>query len=274
MSRTNRLLITAVTFVAIAALPSRALAQRGGHGGGHAPAQAVVIAPYYPYYSPFYSPFYDPFFLGFGWSYPGWYGPYAYASHAVEESSARLQVTPKETEVYVDGYLAGIVDDFDGVTQRLNVPPGEHAIELYLEGHKPVTQTILFQRGKTIRIKHTMEALAAGEPAPARPSPKPGAPPPTQYDAFGQPMGDVAAVPASAKSGTLAIRVQPSDATVIVDGEPWQNSGDRLDIQTSPGEHRIEVQRDGYQPFSTSVRVKSGELSRLNVSLTKSGEMR
>jgi hypothetical protein len=37
-------------------------------------------------------------------------------------SSLQLQVTPRETEVFVDGYFAGRVDDFDGRFQRLPIP--------------------------------------------------------------------------------------------------------------------------------------------------------
>jgi hypothetical protein len=45
-----------------------------------------------------------------------------------DESSPQLQVTPRETEVFVDGYFAGKVDDFDGRFQRLHVQPGEHEL--------------------------------------------------------------------------------------------------------------------------------------------------
>jgi hypothetical protein len=38
---------------------------------------------------------------------------------------------PEEAAVYVDGFYAGIVDDFDGVFQKLLLPPGDHTIVLY-----------------------------------------------------------------------------------------------------------------------------------------------
>ena len=67
----------------------------------------------------------------------------------------------------------------------------------------------------------------------------------------------------------IAIRVQPGDAVILVDGERWQSSStDRLEIQVSPGAHRIEVQKDGYQPFTTSVNVRPGETATVNVSLS------
>ena len=50
--------------------------------------------------------------------------------------SVRVLVDPAEARVYVDGYYAGTVDDFDGLFQRLNVSPGRHEITLKLEGYK------------------------------------------------------------------------------------------------------------------------------------------
>jgi uncharacterized membrane protein len=74
----------------------------------------------------------------------------------------------------------------------------------------------------------------------------------------------------SEAAGTLAIRVQPADAVVMIDGERWDSSGgQRLDVQVAPGSHRIDVQKDGYQTFSTTVQVRPGESTPLNVSLTK-----
>src|SRR5687768_6795578 len=61
--------------------------------------------------------FYDPFFGPYPWwpraAYPYWYVP-IYDRHA----EVRLRVEPKAAEdaaVYVDGFYAGIVDDFNGV---------------------------------------------------------------------------------------------------------------------------------------------------------------
>jgi len=50
--------------------------------------------------------------------------PYRYPNiHA--DASVRLDVSPRDAEVYVDGYYAGVVDDFDGILQRLRVEPGQ-----------------------------------------------------------------------------------------------------------------------------------------------------
>lgn len=265
--------ICAVAIV-LGLLPSLAHAQRGrgGRGGGGGP---VVVARYNAFYAPYYSPFYSPVFWDFyGWGYPGPLPPAYYAPPFAGGSGARIQVTPRETEVYVDGYRAGIVDDFDGFAQRLRVPPGEHVIELYLDGYRPVTQNILFQPGDTYRLKHVMEPLLAGEATPPRPMPRATAPPSTGviYDAFGRPSSNMAP-PAPQGAGVLAIRVQPADAIVLVDGETWHSSGaDRLELQVTAGAHRIEVRKDGYLPFSTTVQATPGQTTPVNVSLTKGGD--
>jgi hypothetical protein len=119
-----------------------------------------------------------------------------------------------------------------------------------------------------------MEPLPAGEAAPPRPAPRQAPTPPAApaHDALGRPIAGGPAPPA-ATSGAIALRVQPADAVILVDGERWQSSsGERLEIQVSPGPHRIDVQKDGYQPFTTTVQVGPGETATVNVSLTRGGE--
>ena len=108
---------------------SRPYPPRPVYGGYYRP----YYRPYYysSFYYPYYYPgFYSPFYFGFSWGYPYsyapyyyapyGYGPYAYAPYygpiVYDTASARLQVTPRNTQVYVDGYFAGLVDEFDGYT--------------------------------------------------------------------------------------------------------------------------------------------------------------
>jgi hypothetical protein len=151
-------------------------ATRRGHGHGRRAVVAVrgFYGPYFGPYPAFYgwSPFafgygYGPYY-GYGYGYAPYHGPYRYDDSA----SARVQVTPKQTEVYVDGYLAGVADNFDGTFQRLHVRPGGHEITLYLDGHRSVTERLYFSTGKTQKIKMAMVPLAPGE----APAPRPAAP--------------------------------------------------------------------------------------------------
>jgi len=116
------------------------------------------------FYDPFWGPFYwygygYPYGYGYWHGYPDW--PYDYSSSIT--GNLKTEVTPKQTEVYVDGYFAGIADDFDGVFQRLYTSPGGHAVTLRLEGYRTITRNIYVRPDTTYKLKETMEKLAPGE---------------------------------------------------------------------------------------------------------------
>ena len=192
-------------------------------------------------------------------------GSYGYAP----ESDVKINVTPNDAAVYVDGYYAGRVDDFDGPFQRLHAPAGDHEIVVYLKGHRPLRQRLYLSPRATSKISGTLERLGAGEPDPGPPTPPPvpqtttgpGAPNPS-----GPPGG-----PATTRAGLLAIRVQPGDAELFIDGQRWEASpGDqRLLVEVTEGRHVVEIRRTGYRPFSTEVVIRPRQTTPLNVSLTK-----
>ncbi len=234
----------------------------------------VVIGAYYQpryyssFYNPFYSPYYDPWFP----NRYGRYGVYGYSPYGDgpfygPESALRLQVTPRSTEVFVDGYYAGVVDDFDGIFQRLRLKAGEHDVTLYVPGYRTVTQQVLLQPNRTFSMKYAMVPLAPGqapEPRPVAASPGlPGESPP--------PVIGVEGVDANVSFGTIAVRVQPADADVLIDGERWEGpaNNEALVLQVAPGPHSVEVRKDGYRGYTTQIDVRAEETAPLNVSLSR-----
>jgi PEGA domain len=232
---------------------------------------------YYPgfYYPGFYGGHYSPFLLGFygqyRYPYPP-YGPWAYDN----TGSARLEVAPRNAQVYVDGYFVGMVDSFDGYLQRLNVEAGEHELQFYLEGYRPFTQKVLFVRGRTVKITHTMQPLAPGEDAGSPPKPDESRRAQPYRPAEGPRTGPPPRTGDRAAFGSLLLQVRPADATVLVDGEVWTppTGEEQFAIELAEGPHRIEVRKEGFQNYSTIVRVRRGETVRLNVSLTIGGVSR
>ena len=211
--------------------------------------------------------------------------PYRYGVSAIppygqfydRSASLRLQVSPRETEVFVDGYYAGTVDDFDGFFQRLHLEPGEHEVTLYLPGHRTVTQKILLQPGGTFRIRHTMEPLPAGAPPEPRPVAPAGPPPGTQGPHHSARRSARPAPRAGENTfGAIAIRVQPADAEVFIDGERWEgpSADEALVVQIAPGGHRIEVRKEGYRSYTTQVDVRAGETARRSTSACRGSERR
>ena len=65
------------------------------------------------------------------------------------------------------------------------------------------------------------------------------------------------------------LRVQPGNATVLIDGERWDapQDGDRLIVELAEGTHRVQVQRDGFDSYSNDVAIRRGETTPLNISL-------
>jgi len=274
--RSMRLLMLSLGTVALLTAPMiQDAASAQGRRAAPPRRGGVVVAAYYRplFLSPFYyDSFYDP------WWYPypyGGYPPYAYGRPYYDDTaSVRLQVSPRETEVYVDGYYAGTVDDFDGMFQRLHLEPGEHDVTLYLAGHRSVHQKIFLQDHGTFRIRHAMEPLAAGEVGEPRPSAAPrsdparrSGPPPARPR--GGDEGEV--IRGDASFGALAIRVQPGDAEVLIDGERWEGPQDdeALVVQVAPGTHRIEVRKDGYRSYTAEVTVTAAQTSAINISLPR-----
>ena len=62
-----------------------------------------------------------------------------------------------------------VLDDFDGIFQRLRIEPGSHDVILYLDGYRTVRQRIYVQPTGTFRLRYTMQPLGPGEIAEPRP---------------------------------------------------------------------------------------------------------
>jgi hypothetical protein len=215
---------------------------------------------YYPswsYWGGYYA--YPAFYYGAPYPYP--YAGIYYAPSDRAPVALRLEVRPVEAEVFVDGYLAGIVDEFDGFFQRLDVAPGSHEIVIRLEGHRTIREKLYFSPGASYKIRRVMEPLAEGETTEPRPEPPPEPEPAAE-------SRREASVSVSG-FGILELRVQPTRAEILIDGEPWPSgeSSEALVIHVPAGEHRVEIRSPGHEPFVTDVSVGPGKTTTLNVKL-------
>jgi hypothetical protein len=204
----------------------------------------------------------------------------------------RVQVSPREAQVYVDGYYVGIVDDFDGTFQRLRVAPGGHEITLHLNGYRNASQRLYLQAHSTFRLQAQLQPLppgAAQEPVPApnpeavrsrdydrsedEPGEEPPGPPSHRWPAREQAQDRQAAqATQDSRFGTLALRVQPGDAEVTIDGTLWRGAADAdgvLSIQVPAGTHRVEIRREGFVSYLADVNVRANVATPLNVMLQR-----
>jgi hypothetical protein len=141
-----------------------------GYNYGYSPCGWGYGCPYNPYwYDPFYR--YGYYGYGYGFGHPGAYYPdddpgQGYSSSSSgnrysepEESrrmgSLRIKATPATAKIYIDGTLVGTVDDFDGLTNHLEIEAGAHEMEVRADGYATLIKDINVKAGQT-----TTERLA------------------------------------------------------------------------------------------------------------------
>ena len=154
---------------------------RGRHGGGNFYRHVYRPSFYYPsiYGSFFYLPGYS-FGVGLGsgyghnWGnygygyshgYSGYaYYPYGHLSYASSPSYAdpytgfmRLKVRPRDAEVFVNGYYVGVVNEFDGIFQRLRLEEGTHHIEIRHPAYFPLELEVLIVTGEKVTYEGRLE---------------------------------------------------------------------------------------------------------------------
>ena len=100
--------------------------------------------------------YYDPY----RW-YPGYYGsPYGYGYYppvgsgfGFDVGELRLQVFPRNAQVFVDGYYAGTVDDYDGMFQALKLEAGPYQIRISAPGFEDLTFDVRINPGQKVNYK-------------------------------------------------------------------------------------------------------------------------
>jgi len=157
------------------AIPRGSYVDHNGHSswGYQSHHHSGYVAPvhyHYPHYYYYYPHYLYPYGYGaFGLGY-FYYNPYAWAPVATIQydgyaygygngsaaGELRLQVRPRDAEVYVDGYYAGMVDEFDGTYQGLRLEEGEYHIEIVAQGYETIAFDVKIQPGRKINYRGDM----------------------------------------------------------------------------------------------------------------------
>jgi hypothetical protein len=146
--------------------------------------------PYYGYARPYY---YYPYAFGYGPHGRGYfyfdlhynsyvfypptvyrydnYGSY-YGTYGYPTGELRLQVRPRDAQVFIDGSYAGTVDDFDGTFQSLRLESGDYQVEIVLPGYEPLDFDVHITPGEKVVYKGDLLPEQPGQPYP-EPPPQP-----------------------------------------------------------------------------------------------------
>ena len=119
----------------------------------------------YFYYDPYWWGY--PGYYGYGYYGPRHYGPgygsgYGYGGGYYVRGdrhigNVRLKVKPRDAEVRVDGYYVGVVDQYDGVFQRLKLESGPHRLEITKDGFEPLVVDIRVLPYETVTYEGRLE---------------------------------------------------------------------------------------------------------------------
>jgi len=172
---------------------------------------------------------------------------------------------------------------------RIRTTAEQHEIVVYLDGFRSLHEKLYLTPNKTTTVEGDLEKLLPGDPA--EPIPQPTTPPPGPNPGANRPpmVGRGAPrrlpppppggqqtppPPATNESrfGTISFQIQPSGATVFIDGDKWNgptNPDERLIVQVTAGRHHVEVEHDGYERFITEIDVRASDTAPLNISLAR-----
>jgi hypothetical protein len=130
---------------------------RGYSSGRYAPRiirpSIVRVIPYRPYvYRPSYS-------IGVYYGSDGYY-PYGATPRGYYDpipgryyGGVRITGAPRDAQVFADGYYVGLVNDFDGIFQHVNLEAGAHHIEIEWGGYEPIAFDVYVRPGETTTFR-------------------------------------------------------------------------------------------------------------------------
>jgi len=251
---------------------------------------------------------------GWGWGYPYGY-PYGYGPYAERygygyggggyDSSSRddmgaldLDISPGDTQVYVNGEKLGTVDDFDGWPQYLWLPKGTYDIVFYREGYKTLARQVSIYPGLVIDMDDKLEHGQSILPQDLQTKTHERRDDRMRYeqersdridrgqwdprsrdddnwrdrahrghdrsdDSNGRSM--------SSDAGWLRLNIEPEDSSVYLDGR-FVGTGSELGsmqngLKVSPGKHHLAVVRPGRKSVERDFDATAGQDVKLSIEL-------
>ena len=243
-------------------------------------------------------------------TYPyGYYGPYGYGEPVYYGSRERasmgaldLDLKPGDTQIWLNGQYIGVADNFDGWPQYLWLEEGDYHFVFFYEGRRTIAREYHVYPGVVLDVEDRLER---GESTP----PQELFPPPTERrdariqeneakrrqaaaesadwrersEAIRRQQAEAAEggaemepgmAPGAAEDfGSLALTIEPPDASVYLDGRFLGTAEDlvrlRRGLTVDAGEHQLSVVRPGYAPQDQDFEVAPGEEVRLTVRLDR-----
>lgn len=268
----------------------------GGGSGGH--------RGHYPVYQGPYS--YHPWgwWGWWGW-WGGWAGPYYYPGGyypapgvyyypdrlSPTMGALDLDLRPEDTEVWLNGTLIGVADNFDGWPRYLWLEEGTYDLVFFLPGFETIARQYSIYPGVVIDVEDRMQRGESTRPedlvsqsterrderlerrAERGEDTGEGAEPAwrERVREEREAMEDEPYVDARVEPARLHLTIEPSDAAIYLDGR-FVGSAEELvavhaGLIVDPGEHELEAVRPGYASKTTTFTAEAGEEVELTLEL-------
>ena len=237
----------------------------GHYGYGYIPFGYSTYVPYYGYRVGYrYDPYrYDSYGYGHDSGYrrnnaeaPVYGGSGGGAEVAM--GALDLDIEPQQAEIFVDGYLIGDADQFDGFPNYLWLEEGTYELAFFREGYETIYRQYTIYPGVIIDVDDRMRPGQAERPEPPSvPSAEGGAQLP-------DPSSDQ-------NIGRIVIAGSPADAAVYLDGHFVGTAGEISNLPNGllvePGEHVVELVRPGFETERRPITVPAGDQVDIDLSL-------
>lgn len=255
---------------------------------------------YWRWYGGSYGP-YGGHYGPYGASGPGWYPRRVHDRMGALD----LDLSPGDTQVWLDGQMIGTVDRFDGWPSYLWLDEGDYHFVFYREGRRTIAREYRVLPGVVIDVEDRMqrgESVPPEELIPPQPTPRrdarirrneerrraaeaaeaaradeieideieAGADAAAEDESWRDRAPDEIAAEA-AGAGTLRLTVVPADASVYLDGRFLGTGAEvgrlRLGLAIPAGDHVVEVVRPGHAPVTREISVEDGAEVELRIEL-------
>lgn len=233
-------------------------------------------------------------YYGYGYPYR-YYGPFGYIYHhpsrlrysgsgyyGEDMGALDLDVRPEKAQVFVDGTLVGVADQYDGFPAYLWLEKGTYDVVIYKEGYETISRQYSVYPGVVIDVEDRMVAGTAVKPedlyaktttrrdarirrneemrAAARQ--RPGGDIEMRQESSGGSEQDV---------GRLLLNVTPSDAAAYLDGHFLGTAGELAQLSAGlvvePGDHILEIVRPGYSTERVPIQIPAGDKITIDLEL-------